>query len=249
MSRRRARARPWSGWPTAPARFLCRWCWLLAALTFAVWLLAAHSLAIGAGQHGRGAGDCVPVCDGPGGSGGAHRGRGARRATGRAFKGGEALERLAHLDVVVLDKTGTLTVGRPVLRPRFDRLVGYQEDDLLRMAAAAEERSNHPLAHAIVDARTQHAASRGNRPKTCRFCPAAGSPRTWRDTMPARQRGAISASSSIPFPDNIPAREAWSDAAVDGAGSVSQSAISTRATRCGPMRQRRSLPCARGCAC
>ncbi len=40
-------------------------------------------------------------------------GRGAQ--LGVLFKGGEALERLAHLDVVVLDKTGTLTVGRPVL--------------------------------------------------------------------------------------------------------------------------------------
>ena len=40
-------------------------------------------------------------------------GRGAQ--LGVLFKGGEALERLAHLDAVVLDKTGTLTVGRPVL--------------------------------------------------------------------------------------------------------------------------------------
>src|SRR5208283_1320158 len=41
-------------------------------------------------------------------------GRGAQ--LGVLFKGGEALERLAHLDTVVLDKTGTLTVGRPVLK-------------------------------------------------------------------------------------------------------------------------------------
>jgi Cu+-exporting ATPase len=75
-------------------------------------------------------------------------GRGAQ--LGVLFKGGEALERLGHLDAVVLDKTGTLTVGRPVLaavRP----LAGHNENDLLRMAAAAEERSNHPLARAVVD--------------------------------------------------------------------------------------------------
>jgi len=75
-------------------------------------------------------------------------GRGAQ--LGVLFKGGEALERLGHLDTVVLDKTGTLTVGHPVLniiRP----VVGYREVDLLRMAAAVEERSNHPLAHAVVD--------------------------------------------------------------------------------------------------
>jgi Cu+-exporting ATPase len=75
-------------------------------------------------------------------------GRGAQ--LGILFKGGEALERLGHLDVVVLDKTGTLTVGRPVLEA-VHPLAGRDEDDLVRIAAAAEERSNHPLAHAIVD--------------------------------------------------------------------------------------------------
>jgi len=76
-------------------------------------------------------------------------GRGAQ--LGVLFKGGEALERLAHLDVVVLDKTGTLTVGRPVLEAVHE-LGNNAEGDLLRLAAAAEERSNHPLAHAVIDA-------------------------------------------------------------------------------------------------
>ncbi|MGB6975343.1 MAG: heavy metal translocating P-type ATPase [Terracidiphilus sp.] len=75
-------------------------------------------------------------------------GRGAQ--LGVLFKGGEALERLVRLDVVVLDKTGTLTVGHPVLAS-IHALSGFEQDDLLRFAAAAEERSNHPLAHAIVD--------------------------------------------------------------------------------------------------
>jgi Cu+-exporting ATPase len=75
-------------------------------------------------------------------------GRGAQ--LGVLFKGGEALERLSHLDAIVLDKTGTLTVGRPVLAA-IHPLAGHAENDLLRIAAAAEERSNHPLAHAIVD--------------------------------------------------------------------------------------------------
>ena len=66
------------------------------------------------------------------------------------------MERLAHLDVVVLDKTGTLTVGRPVLE-KVHVLAKYSENDLLRIAASAEEHANHPLAHAIVDA----ARSRG----------------------------------------------------------------------------------------
>ena len=78
-------------------------------------------------------------------------GRGAQ--LGVLFKGGEALERLAHLDAIVLDKTGTLTVGRPVLE-RFSHLREHAENELLRMAAAAEERSNHPLAHAMSILRT-----------------------------------------------------------------------------------------------
>ncbi len=81
-------------------------------------------------------------------------GRGAQ--LGVLFKGGEALERLTKLDAVVLDKTGTLTVGRPTLttiRP----LPGYDELDLLALAASAEEHSNHPLAHAIVErAKSRH---------------------------------------------------------------------------------------------
>ncbi|KAA6465028.1 copper-translocating P-type ATPase [Acidobacteria bacterium AB60] len=75
-------------------------------------------------------------------------GRGAQ--LGVLFKGGEALERLANLNVVVLDKTGTLTVGRPVLEG-VHPLGDMDSDRLLALAAAAEERSNHPLAHAIVD--------------------------------------------------------------------------------------------------
>ena len=75
-------------------------------------------------------------------------GRGAQ--LGVLFKGGEALERLSNLDVIVLDKTGTLTSGRPELAAVYP-LAEIATNDMLRMAAAAEERSNHPLAHAIVD--------------------------------------------------------------------------------------------------
>jgi Cu+-exporting ATPase len=75
-------------------------------------------------------------------------GRGAQ--LGVLFKGGEALERLAKLDAVVLDKTGTLTVGRPVLEA-VHPLGKADANQMLVVAAAAEGRSNHPLAHAIVD--------------------------------------------------------------------------------------------------
>jgi Cu+-exporting ATPase len=75
-------------------------------------------------------------------------GRGAQ--LGVLFKGGEAVERASNLQAIVVDKTGTLTVGRPVLQT-VRPIKGYSETDLLRIAAAAEERSNHPLAHAVVD--------------------------------------------------------------------------------------------------
>jgi Cu+-exporting ATPase len=123
----------------------------LAAVTFAAWLMAAHSLPLALAST-----VAVLVIACPCAMGLAVPaaltvavGRGAQ--LGILYKGGEALERLGHLDAIVLDKTGTLTVGRPVLeavRP----LAGHAEDELLRMAAAAEERSNHPLAHAVVDA-------------------------------------------------------------------------------------------------
>jgi len=75
-------------------------------------------------------------------------GRGAQ--LGVLFKGGEALERLSHLDAIVLDKTGTLTLGRPVL-DSVNPMANHPADELIRIAASAEERSNHPLAHAIVE--------------------------------------------------------------------------------------------------
>jgi Cu+-exporting ATPase len=123
----------------------------LAVVTFAVWLVAAHSLPMAIANT-----VAVLVIACPCAMGLAVPaaltvavGRGAQ--LGVLFKGGEALERLAHLNAIVLDKTGTLTVGRPVLAG-VHPLAGHTEDDLLRLAAAAEERSNHPLAHAVVDA-------------------------------------------------------------------------------------------------
>jgi Cu+-exporting ATPase len=123
----------------------------LAAITFAAWLVSAHSLPLALAST-----VAVLVIACPCAMGLAVPaaltvavGRGAQ--LGVLFKGGEALERLAHLDAIVLDKTGTLTVGRPVLAG-VQPLAGHAENDLLRIAAAAEERSNHPLAHAVVDA-------------------------------------------------------------------------------------------------
>jgi len=76
-------------------------------------------------------------------------GRGA--AAGILIKGGEPLERLAAVDTVVFDKTGTLTEGTPRVT---DTLIAPGQDraTVLRLAAALESRSEHPLAQAVVAA-------------------------------------------------------------------------------------------------
>jgi Cd2+/Zn2+-exporting ATPase len=72
---------------------------------------------------------------------------GARR--GILFKGGVYLEQAAGLKVVAFDKTGTLTTGTPTLNV-IETLESVSEQELLRIAAAAESRSEHPMAKAIV---------------------------------------------------------------------------------------------------
>jgi Cu+-exporting ATPase len=76
-------------------------------------------------------------------------GRGAER--GILIKGGEALETAARIDTVVLDKTGTVTKGRPMVT-RIAPRAGWTERDVLALAASAERYSEHPLGRAIVEA-------------------------------------------------------------------------------------------------
>ena len=69
------------------------------------------------------------------------------------FKDAAAMEEAAHVDAVVLDKTGTLTEGRPQVAAVYcvpDS--GFDEDALYRLAAAVEQNAAHPLARAIVSA-------------------------------------------------------------------------------------------------
>jgi Cu+-exporting ATPase len=68
---------------------------------------------------------------------------------GVLFKGGESLERLARIDTLVLDKTGTLTEGKPEVTA-VRALGSLREDEVLRLSAALERRSEHPLAKAIL---------------------------------------------------------------------------------------------------
>jgi P-type Cu+ transporter len=76
-------------------------------------------------------------------------GRGAR--AGVLVKNAEALETLERVDTLVVDKTGTLTEGRPTVTA-IVAAPGFEENDLLRLAAGVERASEHPLAAAIVAA-------------------------------------------------------------------------------------------------
>jgi Cu+-exporting ATPase len=74
-------------------------------------------------------------------------GKGA--TSGVLFKNAEAIEKLREVDTLVVDKTGTLTLGRPEL-VAVEPVPGTEEAELLRLAASLERGSEHPLAAAIV---------------------------------------------------------------------------------------------------
>ncbi|GAB2655234.1 heavy metal translocating P-type ATPase [Arenimonas aestuarii] len=76
-------------------------------------------------------------------------------ATGRAARGGvlfrdaEAIENFRRIDTLIVDKTGTLTEGRPAFRTVI-AAEGFADDEVLRLAASLDQGSEHPLADAIV---------------------------------------------------------------------------------------------------
>lgn len=112
-----------------------------AALTFLITrdIYATISVIIVAGACGIAAGTPLAILGGIG--------RSAR--LGAIVKGGVHLETLGHVDTVVLDKTGTLTFGRPEVQ-QVVPVAGTSRDELLDAAATAELRSEHPLGKAIV---------------------------------------------------------------------------------------------------
>lgn len=76
---------------------------------------------------------------------------GAAARRGILIKGGEILERVGSLDAVLLDKTGTVTLGKPSLKD-IRCYNGWQKNELLAIAAGIEKRSEHHLAKAIIRA-------------------------------------------------------------------------------------------------
>ncbi|HZT97309.1 MAG TPA: heavy metal translocating P-type ATPase [Chloroflexota bacterium] len=130
----------------------------IAALTLALWLITGHPFAVAII-----AAVAVLVVACPCALGLATptaimvaSGRGAEN--GILMRGGEALERLSSVNEVVLDKTGTITVGRPTVTDviPFTHMDDIQsaEGDLLSIAATAEKPSEHPLGRAVVAAAT-----------------------------------------------------------------------------------------------
>ena len=126
---------------------------VIAALAFIVWtllgpapalayaLIAAVSVLIIACPCAMGLATPMSIMVGVG--------RGA--GLGVLIKNAEALERLARVDTLVVDKTGTLTEGKPKVTAVLPA-DGVDEDELLRLAASLERGSEHPLAAAIVGA-------------------------------------------------------------------------------------------------
>lgn len=124
----------------------------LAAVTLAVWLVVEPSVAVErfvavlviACPCALGLATPAAVAVGTG--------RGAE--LGILVKGGAALEAASRVDTVLLDKTGTVTAGKPVLT-EVRALAPYDEAELLRLVAAVEAWSEHPVARAIVEGARQ----------------------------------------------------------------------------------------------
>lgn len=172
----------------------------LAALTFVIWAVAVH-----AGGPGRAFAIAVAVlviaC--PCAMGLAVPaaltvtiGRAAQ--LGILFKGGESVERLARVDTIVLDKTGTLTLGKPEIAAA--RAFGMDEARLVMLAGSLEQRSEHPLARAVIE----HAAERGvalSNAADVRAVPGKGLTGTVQGSTVAAGNGALMAELGVALPD------------------------------------------------
>lgn len=97
-------------------------------------------------------------------------GGGRAAELGVLFRKGAALQELRNVDLVVVDKTGTLTKGRPELTD-FSVTEGFDEDGVLALVAAVEAQSEHPIAEAIVKAAE---ARRIVLPRTANFTSVTG---------------------------------------------------------------------------
>jgi P-type Cu+ transporter len=89
---------------------------------------------------------------------------------GLLMKDARALELLGSIDTLMIDKTGTLTLGKPTVTT-MRTMPGYDADDILAAAAAMEQQSEHPLARAIMDAAKEQKLTL---PAVSQFIPLVG---------------------------------------------------------------------------
>lgn len=69
---------------------------------------------------------------------------------GAIIKGSNYIEDMSHLETIILDKTGTITEGKPVVQQVIP-FEGFEQEEVIRLAAFAEKNSTHPIANAIVN--------------------------------------------------------------------------------------------------
>lgn len=142
---------------------------VLAAVTFAVW-----SIAMNTRGHHEGFGQAIavaiavliiacPCAMGLAVPAAVTVALGRAAQAGLLIKGGEALERISRLDTLALDKTGTLTEGRPeIVHFELAPEATWDRGRLIESAAAVEQSSTHPLAQAVVAFASAQGAMSGN---------------------------------------------------------------------------------------
>jgi heavy metal translocating P-type ATPase len=125
----------------------------IAAITFAIWLIFGPDPALSFALVN---GVAVLIIACPCAMGLATPtsimvGTGRAAEMGVLFRKGEALQTLRNAEIIAVDKTGTLTKGRPELTD-LDTAAGFERSEVLALVAAVETRSEHPIAEAIVEA-------------------------------------------------------------------------------------------------
>jgi Cu+-exporting ATPase len=123
----------------------------LAALTFAVWMIFTGSLSAAVIHAVAVLIIACPCAMGLATPVSITTGAGRAAELGVLFRKGDALQTLSRARAIAFDKTGTLTKGKPVLTD-FHAAQGWGEDQALALAAAVEQRSEHPIAQAVVSA-------------------------------------------------------------------------------------------------
>lgn len=129
-----------------------------ALLTFAIWMFFGQSPAVGFALVNAIAVLIIacPCAMGLATPTSIMVGTGRAAEMGVLFRRGDALQTLRDASVIAVDKTGTLTLGKPVL-VHFETVDGFVADELLALVASVEARSEHPIAEAIVVAAKEKA--------------------------------------------------------------------------------------------